>query len=404
MHISTTCRLLFAAMTTLAASSALSQPAPLTLKTAIEAAWQRSPEARELEAKRDEMQAGKEAASTWVAGSPVLGLSQRSDRWSDRNGVKESELALSTPVWLPSHKSAREALAQSSTEDLEARIALSKLTLAGAVRERIWEVAAAREALAEARDHQKHLEALSNEVLRRVQAGDLARSDGMLAQQEVLGAQTAVANARSKEQEVFTRYRILTGQSDIPPTVPEALARERASRHPRDAAAATSLQKAKATLKAADAIRSEPPTIGVLMRRDQGGAGGDNSRTIGFSIQIPIGTAARNRPLEAAARTQNETAIAELAQAEAILLADSELAQQQLESAQEALSRATARAAIVREHLALIDKAFRAGERGLAELLRAESLAHEADSAERQQKVAVGLAHARLNQAFGILP
>lgn len=404
MHISITSRMLFAAMATLAASSALSQPTNIGLREAIEAAWQRSPEARSLEAKREEMLAGREAASTWVAGSPVLGLSQRSDRWTERNGAKESELTLSAPVWLPSHKSAREALAQSSTEDLEAQIALAKLALAGTVRERLWEVAATREALAEARDHQKHLEALSNEVLRRVRAGDLARSDGMLAQQEVLAAQGAVATARSKEQEASTRYRVLTGQPDIPAPVPEVLAGERSSRHPRETAAATSLQKAKATLKAADAIRSEPPTIGLLMRRDQGGTGGDTSRTIGFSVQIPIGTGARNRPLEAAARTQNETAIAELAQAEAVLMADGELAKQQLESTQEALSHASSRAAIAREHLSLIDKAFRAGERGLADLLRAEALAHEADSAERQQKVAVGLAHARLNQALGIIP
>ncbi|TDY84992.1 UNVERIFIED_ORG: outer membrane efflux protein [Herbaspirillum seropedicae] len=403
MHISYACRLCLAVMATLTASSALSQSASLNLSDAVQAAWRLSPQARTLEAKRNEMQAGLESARTWVAGSPVLGLSQRSDRWTDRNGAKESEVSISAPLWLPAHKAAREAVAQSNNEDLEAQIAVARLALAGEVRERLWTVAAARESLAEASDHQGHLEALTEEVMRRVKAGDLARSDGMLARQEVLAAQSAVANARAKEQEALMRYRVLTGQTEIPSNPLEPLAAAVSTPHPRALAAIASLQRSKAALKAADAIRSDPPTVGLLMRKDQGGSG-DSSRTIGVAIQIPIGTSARNRPLEAAARTQSETAAAELSQADLLLQAETDLARQQLLAAQESWQRASERAALTREHATLIGKSFRAGERGLADLLRAQALAHEADTAERQQKVAVGLAHARVNQALGIIP
>lgn len=403
MHISYAYRLCLAVMVTLTASSALSQSASLNLSDAVQAAWRLSPQARTLEAKRDEMQAGLESARTWVAGSPVLGLSQRSDRWTDRNGAKESELSISAPLWLPGHKAAREAVAQSNTEDLEAQIAVARLALAGEVRERIWTVAAARESLAEASDHQGHLEGLTEEVMRRVKAGDLARSDGMLARQEVLAAQSAVANARAKEQEALMRYRVLTGQTDIPSNPLEPLAAAVSTPHPRALAAIAGLQRSKAALKAADAIRSDPPTVGLLMRKDQGGSG-DSSRTLGVAIQIPIGTSARNRPLEAAARTQSETAAAELSQADLLQQAELDLARQQLLTAQDSLQRTSERAALAREHATLIEKAFRAGERGLADLLRAQALAHEADAAERQQKVAVGLAHARVNQALGIIP
>ncbi len=403
MHISYACRLCLAVMATLTASSALSQSPSLNLSNAVQAAWRISPQARTLEAKRDEMRAGLESARTWVAGSPVLGLSQRSDRWTDRNGAKESEVSISAPLWLPGHKAAREAVAQSNTEDLEAQIAVARLALAGEVRERLWTVAAARESLAEASDHQGHLEALTEEVMRRVEAGDLARSDGMLARQEVLAAQSAVANARAKEQEALMRYRVLTGQTDIPSNPLEPLAAAVSTPHPRALAAIAGLQRSKAALKAADAIRSDPPTVGLLMRKDQGGSG-DSSRTIGVAIQIPIGTSARNRPLEAAARTQSETAAAEFSQADLLLQAESDLARQQLLAAQESWQRASERAALTREHATLIEKSFRAGERGLGDLLRAQALAHEADAAERQQKVAVGLAHARVNQALGIIP
>ena len=83
---------------------------------------------------------------------------------------------------------------------------------------------------------------------------------------------------------------------------------------------------------------------------------------------------------------------------------DAWLAQQQLANAEAALAAATSRAAALHEHRSLIDNAFRMGERGLAEVLRSNALTHEADVAVRQQRVALGLAHAKINQARGLLP
>lgn len=388
----------------LAAPMALSQAGSPGLKVALDAAWQRSPQARTLEARRDEALAGREAAQSWIAGSPTVGLAQRSDRWTDQNGVRETEVSVAAPIWLPGQKAARNSLAQTSSDDIEAQIANTRLALAGEVRERFWAVAAAREALSEAEDHQHHVEAIADEVLRRVKAGDLARTDGMLAQQEVLAAQGAVTTAKAKLKDALARYRILTGQADIPTLDVEPVATSMAEPHPRISAARTALQRSQASLQVVNSTRSEPPTVGISMRREQDNFASPTSRSIGIAVQIPFGTAARNRPLETAARTQIETATAEAAQADAMLKADIELARQQLEAASQALEAASARASLTRHHTELIEKAFKAGERGLAELLRSQTLSHEADVAERQQKVAVGLAHARLNQALGILP
>jgi len=55
-------------------------------------------------------------------------------------------------------------------------------------------------------------------------------------------------------------------------------------------------------------------------------------------------------------------------------------------------------------HTRLIEQAFRLGERGLTDLLRSKILEHDAESAQRQERVAVGLAHARINQALGVMP
>lgn len=383
---------------------ALSQSLPPSLKAAVDAAWQKSPQARTLEARRDEAAAGREAAQSWIAGSPSIGLSQRSDRWTNREGVRETEVSFSTPIWLPPQKSARQVQAQVSTDDLEAQIANARLSLTSEVRERLWAVAAARETLAEAKTHQKHLEAMADEVMRRVNAGDLARTDGMLAQQEALAGKAAVVEAQVKLQEALTRYTTLTGLTDIPAPEPEPIGTGMRDPHPKLLAAKTAVQHAQASMNVVSKSRSEPPTVGVAMRREREGAAADAASSVTFAVEIPIGTSARNRPLEAAARTQMETASAELAQVEATLRADIELARQQLAAAQQALENASSRAALAREHTQLIEKAFRLGERGLAEMIRARTVVHEAEVAEHQQRVAVGLAHARLNQALGITP
>jgi outer membrane protein, heavy metal efflux system len=49
----------------LATPLALSQAQPSDLKAAVDAAWQRSPQAKTLEARREEMTAGREAAQSW---------------------------------------------------------------------------------------------------------------------------------------------------------------------------------------------------------------------------------------------------------------------------------------------------------------------------------------------------
>lgn len=392
------------AVLTLGSTAVYSQAVPDSLRAAVEAAWQRSPQARTLESRQDEILAGHEAARSWIAGSPSVGLSERSDRWTDRAGAREREVSLSAPVWLPGQVSARRAQAEAVAAELQAQVANLRLSLAGEVRERLWAVASAKESLAEAVNRQQYLEATAEEVMRRVNAGDLARTDGMLARQEALAARTGVVDAQLKLREALLRFTILTGLADIPPPAAEPLAAAPAEPHPRMSASRAAIRNAQASLNVVSQNRSEPPTVGVAYRREREAIGGESASSVTFGIDIPIGTAARNRPLETAARTQVVTASAEAVQSEASLQADIALAREQVSASEQALEAAVSRAGIAREHAQLIEKAFRMGERGLTEMLRARSILHEAEAGERQQRVAVGLAYARLNQALGVTP
>jgi len=379
-------------------------PVGTTLQQAVDSAWRRAPIARTLEARQDEAAAARGLAGSWLAVNPTLGLSQRNDTGASGRDQRESDLSVSTSIWLPHQKQARETLAERSTEEIAAQLSATRLEIAGLVRSRLWEAAAARVMLDEREGHVQHLEQLAEEVQRRVKAGDLARSDALLAEQEVLAARVQVLHARTAAADALARYRVLTGLTELPALEPEPLHDTDAPANPRLQAAQASEGRARASLRLAEASRAAPPTVALSVRREDERTLREPARSIGIALQIPLGSAGRNRSIEAQASTVIATAAAEAAQVHASAAADVEVARERLSNTRLALATANARAAALHEHTALFAKAFQHGERGLAELLRSHALTHEADVAVAQQRVALGLAHASLNQALGILP
>ncbi|QBE62361.1 TolC family protein [Pseudoduganella lutea] len=387
------------------AQDTLAASATPTLHALVEAAWQRSPLARTLAARQQETAAAREVAASWLAAAPTLGVLDRSDRWTDQRNARETELSLSAPIVLPGQHCARRQLAERAGDELDAQLLQARLAIAEEVRNRLWEAAAAREVLAEKNDHLHHLEELAADVDRRVKAGDLARSDGLLARQEVLAATTDLALARGRAGEALARFRLVTGAATLPDMAPEPLPVDsNATDHARLRAAQAAETRARAAVALASASRQAPPTVALSMRRERDGNVLGVDRSIGIALQIPLSGKLRNRPAEALAGTQLATASAELAQTQAIVDTDLALAQDQLANARAALEAATDRAAALREHTALFAHAFRQGEKPLADLLRSRALTHEAEVAVRQQRVALALAHAQMNQASGILP
>lgn len=378
--------------------------AATSLHDLVESAWQRSPQARALLARQDETAASRELAGSWLAAAPVLGLSQNHDRWTDQRGKRESEVALSTTIWMPGQKARRADYAQAAAAELDAQIQRARLEIAGMVRARMWAAAAAQEQLLEKEDHFAHLQELAQDVQRRVAAGDLPRSDALLAQQEALTAHAALIAARSNAKAALSRFTVLTGQPTLPPMAVEPAPQSETPAPDRMQAAQTAEQRARAAIAAATVQPSAAPTIAISMRRERDGIGSPNDRSIGLALQIPLPGKARNRPLEAAAATQVAAASAELAQTQAEVDAELALAKARFEDAAESLKVAEQRAAAASEHTRLFEKAFALGERPLPELLRSRIQTHEAQLAARQQRVALGQARAELNQALGIVP
>jgi outer membrane protein, heavy metal efflux system len=372
--------------------------------------------AREAEAQRRRADAERSTAARPWAGPPTLELSHRDDRLHGQTGRRETEIGLAVPLWLPGQRTARSGAAGAWAAHAQAAEQVARLRLAGELREAAWQLVGLQAELAQSEAHEISLRQLADDVERRVRAGDLARADSLAAQAEQLTASAAAADARQRLRETQARWTLLTGLTQLPdmaataaPTgeltaeSPDARGPELPT-HPEWRLASQSTELARQRLALIRHTRRDAPELTLGVRQDMPGRGEPSQGSLVVGLRLPFGTDDRNRPLEAAALAELDIAQTHEQRLRERLDSDVATARQALRSAQTRLDAESARARLLRERAALIDKSFRAGETPLPDLLRARVAAAEADSAVARQNAALGLARARLQQAFGTLP
>jgi outer membrane protein TolC len=249
----------------------------------------------------------------------------------------------------------------------------------------------------------KTLEALSDDVERRIGAGDLARADGLAARSELLAANSVVTAGRQRVQAAETRWRVLTGVDPV--TDPFEVPRDtRDTQHPELALAALNVDRARTRLELLRVSRRDPPELMLRLREDTGGSGAGGTHSIGVAVRVPFGTDDRNVPRQAAAMSELDIARAEERWLRERLTAEAATARSALVISEQEVASAQSRTALLRERAQLIEKSFRAGESGLPEFLRALGAAAQAEAARTRAHASLGLARAKLHQTVGLLP
>ncbi|RVU43871.1 TolC family protein [Rubrivivax rivuli] len=392
-----------------AATPATAQ-AHASLRTALDAAWLRAVASREAEGQRSRADAERVAAGSLWAGAPALELSHRNDRLHGRAGSRETEMGLAVPLWLPGQRGARTGVADAGLAQARLAEQVARWRLAGEVREAAWQVAGQQAELEQAEALATSLRQLAEDVVRRVQAGDLAPADSLAAQAEALAATAARADARQRLQAAHARWRLLTGLT-APPAPEDAAEPEPAlhdaagaAPHPEWQLASQTTELARQRVALLRHSRRDAPELTVAVRQDTPGRGEAARGSVSVGLRLPFGTDERNRPLEAAALAELDIAQTHEQRLRERLDSDIAMAREAQRSAQAQLDAEAQRARLLRERAALLDKSFRAGETPLPELLRALAAAAQADSTAARQTAALGLARARLQQALGRLP
>lgn len=382
-------------------------PAGVTLGHALEAAWQRAVQARESDAQARRARAEQTAASSLWAAPPAVELNHLNDRAHSNAGRRETEVGLVWPLWLPGQRDARAAAADAESKLADAATQAARLRVAGQVREAAWKLSAAQAEAASVAAQARYLQGIADDVQRRVQAGDLARADALAARAELLEARSAQSDADQRVQAARAQWKTLTGLEAMPrlqPPPAASLSDMPTEEHPELRLAAQAVERARKRLDSVNLSRRDPPELSVKYREESPGFGEAAQRGIGIGLRIPFGTDSRNAPLQAAALGELDVAEATEQRLRERQDADLALARSALQSAAQQLDGTRDRAGLLRERAQLVDTSFKAGETSLPELLRAANAAAQADAALARQQAALGLAHAQLQQALGLLP
>lgn len=375
------------------------------LAAALESAWQRALAASEASGRSRIAEARLAAAASPWAAPPSIDISQRENRLLRDTGQRETEVGVSWPLWLPGQRDARQRAARGEVDLAGASTEQVRLGLAGDLRELVWAAAALRAVRDESRLHADSLDGLAADVARRVDAGELAHADLLAARAEAELARAAVMDAAQQLRAVESRWQVLTGALPLPEGAEEqADSAPDIERHPELLAAQAAIELARRKLDAVKLDRRDPPELMVRYRHDEPGAGMPAQDSIGFGVRIPLGTADRNLERDATVLAELDRARVQLERTRERIRADVALAEHALTTARAALEAGRLRAALLAERAALLDRAFRAGESALPELLRVRAAAAQAQQGVLRQQAALGLARARLNQSFGLLP
>ena len=376
----------------------------------LERAWANNPQAQTLQAKRAENAAQTLAANSVLPGAPTAILSHRTDQLQSNNGQRESYAGLALPLWLPGQRDARQHQAEADKIALEATINALRLKLAGELREAFWQVRRGQtQTLLDTERVQTALK-LAEDVGKRVQAGELAKTDLNVAQNEWRSAQAMLLQNRNALLQAQQALAALTGTAptaatDLPPdSVESAQIKALPDRHPVLEEARLAIAVAQARVRGVSESGRDQPELELGAFRDRGNLNANYNNSIALTLRIPFATAARNQPLITAAQTALTSAQAEYARIRLTLEYQQQQAEQTLNTSEQLLDLARQQRNAAQENLVLIQKAFTLGEVDLFTLLRARAAAFDGEQSFLQQEIAQALARARLNQAQGVLP
>ncbi len=387
-----------------------------SLPQAFDAAWQRQPEAKSAELRREAADARRQTAESWTAEPPSLELSSKTDRLNRKDGSREYVAGVAVPLWLPGERARSGALAEAESRAVASRVLSAQLRTAAAVRDAWWGWHRARGEQLLAQERLTNARRIAEDVRRRVRAGDLARADQHQAEGALAGAEAVQAEAGSAVLAAARQVRALAGMmpgetaTDTPeilPKLPSNFGAPEATTEATHPGLAELLDRAEIARRSAELAsvqtRSNPELL-LATTRERDGFGDSYAQTVTIGVRIPFGSESRNRAKVGLARAEALEAEEQLRLERERLLADLEAADARVQAARKQFAAAEKRARLAGESRGFFEKSFRMGETDLPTRLRIELEAVEAEKQASRARIDLAAAISALRQALGLLP
>lgn len=379
----------------------------LTLKQVVDATFEKYPQAALIGAFQEEANALEQRSSSWIAGYPMIYLQWIDDQLISDRGVGDIQTGYQVPLWMWGQKAAGRKVADETRKSAERYARALRHEVAGLVRDALWNLRLVENRYELARQIYEVAERLTAVVQRRVELGDLARADLLLAESDQLEKKTALVQAEAEVMHARKAYQNLTRLSRAPTRFEEkqSPSRQFDEQHPAVAAANALVERAQAEVEFTRLSKQgNQPTL--LLGTDSSRSSHGESFGTGTNVvvQVPIGGEAWNSPYVAQANvflteriTQREALWRQLERALHEALHNLEVDRKALEIAQR-------RREIAETQLKMSRLAFETGEIALIDYLKIQAGAQAAIREAAQRAILLQKDIAVYNQVVGVTP
>ncbi|RRQ22341.1 TolC family protein [Thiohalobacter thiocyanaticus] len=397
---------LAAAERTDAHTDTLTPDTGLHLQQVIEAAISRHPDRDLPQSVTREAQALSRRGEALLAAPPAAAVTAYTDRPTDNRGATEIEAGLELPLWRPGERTAARDLARHTGAEAEAGQQAFALTVAGEIRAALWDLTLARTRLQLARATLADAEKRVTAVAKRVEQGDLAQADLLLARNDLLIQRRRRVEAETEFMHAQRSYRILTGLDRYPQAFTEQRADQAAitAGHPLLEVYRDRITRARDATRAARLEAAGRPTLFAGSRRDRGGRNEPYNDSIAVGIKLPFGGSAHRDAAAASAAREVADLQAERDRRQRELQTRLHEIDHRIEQLAESLPLAEEQSHIAERQLEMSELAFVHNEMDLIDLLRLRTSAREAQQAVAEIRIEQQRAVALYNQTVGVMP
>jgi outer membrane protein TolC len=379
----------------------------LSLKQVVDATFEKYPQGSMIGALKDESQALSQRTESLIAGYPMIYLQYIDDRLLSNQGVMQIQSGYQIPIWMWGQRSASRAVAEEAEKSANLFAVALKHEIAGLVRESLWNLLLMENRRGLAQQVYEVSQQLLATVKRRVELGDLARSDELMAESDLLDKKSQLTLAEAEVMHARKAYINLTRLNKAPKQFDEKRSSTAAiqEQHPAIAAANAVVERAQAEVEFTRLSKQgNQPSIMIGMQNERFEGQSNINNETNLVLQVPIGGDSWNAPFVAQANVALTQKIADRASLIRRLEKALHEAEHILEVDRATLEIANQRKEIAETHLKMSRLAFEAGEIQLIDYLKIQATSQAAIRDAVERAILVQRDTAFYNQVVGVVP
>ncbi|OQK15233.1 hypothetical protein AU255_18925 [Methyloprofundus sedimenti] len=378
----------------------------LSLSDLVNQTLEKYPDYALIAAMNQESDALQERGNSWISGAPQLQTYYKDDFAGTNTGAYEFDGTIQVPVWNWGQRDAGLQLAEQAGQSAAQQMKVIKLNVAGLVREVLWLLKLEDLRYELAKKEFSLAERLMKTVQRRVDLGDIPRSDFLLAQSEFLQKKVDLIHQEAAVMHARKRYYFLTQTHKMPEQINEVQSTKTTinEAHPALAAINATIARKKAQVEWVKTQGSGQTTVAIGGVSERGSRNDSSINSIAFYVNVPFGGSAFLAPQIAAANREYVAAETEKMHTSRALLAQLHEAEHELEVELAQFEITQQMQTNAKEHLKMADISFVAGEINLTDFLRVQSQAQRAIKDAQESGIRLQRDIAFYNQVVGVMP